>query len=49
MGAIRCTVESCVFWQGNVCQAETIEVRSENEEKLPHRSDHTMCATFRED
>lgn len=48
MTRVRCMVDSCDYWSNNECQAEAIEVRSENEEKTPWRSDHTMCATFKE-
>jgi len=44
---VRCYVESCAFWGNNLCQAEAIEVTSEDAEKAPQRSDHTMCETFR--
>ena len=44
---IRCYADSCAHWEANICAADAIEVRSEDEEKTPNRSDHTMCATFR--
>ncbi|WP_227762609.1 DUF1540 domain-containing protein [Zhaonella formicivorans] len=45
---VRCYVDSCTFWKGNICTAGAIEVASEDAEKTPHRSDHTMCNTFKE-
>lgn len=45
---VRCYVDSCTYWQGNVCHAEAIEVASEDATKIPSRTDHTMCNTFKE-
>lgn len=47
MAEIRCYVDSCEHWANQMCQAQAIEVRSEDEQKTPKRSDHTMCATFK--
>jgi hypothetical protein len=44
---VRCYVDSCTYWEGNFCHAETIEVNSQDAEKAPQRSDHTMCNTFK--
>lgn len=44
---VRCYVESCTFWDSNICNAGAIEVNSQDAEKTPQRSDHTMCDTFK--
>ncbi|MGF7183971.1 hypothetical protein GGQ84_000046 [Desulfitispora alkaliphila] len=49
MTKIRCTVETCKFNGNNVCGADMIEVHTEDGERDPINSEHTLCATFRQD
>lgn len=48
MTQIRCSVDNCEFNGNNICHAEKIEVHSEDAQRKPLNSEHTLCATFRD-
>ncbi|WP_348983104.1 DUF1540 domain-containing protein [Desulfosporosinus sp. I2] len=46
MSNIKCRVEECYYNSSDLCQASTIEVRSNTTEHVVSISDDTACETF---
>lgn len=42
---IKCVVEECTYNQGQMCHADSIEVRSSGDKKV-ETTDGTACNTF---